>query len=186
MFDVFLSHPHTHAQWVEQLAIRLQDECGFKVWLDKWELIPGQNFIAPMSRGLEEAATCAVCVGKDTPRGWVQQEIQKALNRQVKHDTFRVIPLLMPDGTAESVTDFLELRTWVDFRGDGEEAFHRLTCGIRGVPPGRWRPSGKAPTVDSLEQKLRKLASLDEKNLVDKSVLRDLQRELLREALASV
>src|SRR5690242_9449788 len=97
MYDVFLSHPHTHADWVEQLAGRLTDQHGLQVWLDKWVLIPGQNFIPAMARGLDEAATCAVCVGKETPHGWVLQEIQKALNRQTSHESFRVIPVLMPD-----------------------------------------------------------------------------------------
>jgi hypothetical protein len=184
MYDVFLSHPHTHAQWVEQLAIRLTDECGFRVWLDKWVLIPGQNFIPELSRGLEEASTCAVCVGKDTPRGWVQQEIQKAVNRQAAEESFRVIPVLLPDGAEQSITDFLELRTWVDFRGDPDEAFHRLASGIRGVRPGRWPPREEA-VLDPLERKLRKIASLQEKNLLDQSVVRDIQRELLREALAN-
>jgi hypothetical protein len=185
MYDVFLSHPHTHADWVEQLAVRLTDEHGLKVWLDKWVLIPGQNYIPEMARGLEEAATCTVCVGNGTPRGWVKQEIQKAVNRQVNHESFRVIPLLMPDAAEDSVQDFLELRTWVDFRKDAGEAFHRLVCGIKGVPPGRWRPAEQDAAVDPLERKLRKLASLREKNLLDQSVVIDIQRELLREALAN-
>jgi len=183
MYDVFLSHPHTHAAWVEQLAIRLSDERGLHVWLDKWVLVPGKNFIPELAKGLEEAATCAVCVGKDTPRGWVKQELQKALNRQATEESFRVIPVLMPDGAEESVADFLELRTWVDFRGDREEAFHRLACGIKGVPPGRWRR--EQDDLDPLERKLRKIASLREKNLLDQSVVLEVQRELLREALAN-
>ena len=185
MYDVFLSHPHTHAGWVEQLAIRLTDQCQFRVWLDKWVLIPGQNFIPELSRGLEEAATCAVCVGKDTPRGWVQQEVQKALNRQAANQGFRVIPLLMPDAVEQSVTDFLELRTWVDFRGDKDEAFHRLVCGIKGVAPGRWPPQDQDAVLDPLERKLRKIASLRDKNLLEQSVVAEIQRELLREALAT-
>ena len=35
-----------------------------------------------MAKGLEEAASCAVCVGEKTPRGWFQQEAEKALNKQ--------------------------------------------------------------------------------------------------------
>jgi hypothetical protein len=184
MYDVFLSHPHTHADWVERLASRLKDECGFEVWLDKWELIPGQNFVPEMSKGLEQASTCAVCVGKDTPRGWAQQEVQKALNRQATRESFRVIPVLMPDASEQSVADFLELRTWVDFRGDHDEAFHRLVCGIKGVAPGRWPARDQEALLDPLERKLRKIASLREKNLLDPSVVVEVQRELLLEALA--
>ena len=184
MYDVFLSHPHTHADWVEQLASRLKDECGFEVWLDKWQLIPGQNFVPEMSKGLEQASTCAVCVGKDMPSGWAQQEIHKALNRQATHESFRVIPVLLPDASEQSVSAFLELRTWVDFRGDHDEAFHRLVCGIKGVPPGRWPPRDQE-ALDPLERNLRKLASLRQKNLLEDSVVVNFQLELLRKALAN-
>lgn len=184
MYDVFLSHPHTHAGWVEQLAIRLADECKFQVWLDKWVLVPGKNFIPELSRGLEEASTCAVCVGKDTPRGWVEQEIQKALNRQAANDNFRVIPLLMPDAVEQSVSGFLELRTWVDFRVNHDEAFHRLVCGIKGIAPGRWPPPEQGASLSPLERKLRTIASLRDKNLLEPSVVVKVQRDLLLEALA--
>jgi hypothetical protein len=35
MFDVFLSHAHLDTEVVEQLGIRLEDEGGMRVWLDK-------------------------------------------------------------------------------------------------------------------------------------------------------
>lgn len=184
MYDVFLSHPHTHADWVEKLAIRLKDEHNLQVWLDKWVLVPGENFIPKIAKGLEEAATCAICVGKDTLRGWVQLELQKALNRRTKDETFRVIPVLMPDSAEESINDFLELQTWVDFRRDEAEALHRLVCGIKGKPPGRWLPANQDVVSDPTERKLRKLASF--RHLVHDTTILELERDLLREALANV
>ena len=183
MYDVFLSYPHTHADWVEQLAIRLKDECRFEVWFDKWELIPGQNFIPEMSKGLQQASTCAICIGRNPPRGWVQQEIEKALNRQAAHEGFRVIPVLMPDASEDAVNDFLELRTWVDFRANPDEAFHRLASGIKGVPPGRWPPPSQE-RLDLLEQNLQRVAELQQKNLLVKSVVANVQLELIRKALS--
>src|SRR5450759_3398956 len=94
-FHVFLSHSHQDAIWVKDLAERLEDECGFHVWLDKWILIPGKSWQQEMARGLEQAESCAVCIGKETPKGWFKEEIQKALNRQTHDDQFRVIPVLL-------------------------------------------------------------------------------------------
>ena len=74
-YDVFLSHPHTHAEWVESLAHRLEDEEDIVVWLDKWILIPGGSFQRPMARGLEEAPSCAVFVAKKTPRGDLERKL---------------------------------------------------------------------------------------------------------------
>lgn len=186
-YDVFLSHPHTHAQWVEALACRLEDEARLVVWLDKWVLVPGEPFLQPMARALEEARSCAVFVAADTPSGWFHQEIQRALNRQVQNSAFRVIPVLMPDADDSKVGDFLELRTWVDFRKSGDEAFHRLVCGVRGQPPGRWPPiKQEEPQGDAIERKLRKLMQLQEKKVIDETILREFQRKLVEQALANL
>jgi hypothetical protein len=77
-----LSHPHQYGDWVEGLARRLEDEHQLRVWLDRWILVPGESWQQAMAKGLEEAASCAVCVGEKTPRGWFQQEAEKALNKQ--------------------------------------------------------------------------------------------------------
>jgi hypothetical protein len=142
-FHVFLSHPHQYAAWVEALARRLEDEYGFRVWLDRWMLVPGTSWQQEMVKGLEEAQVCAICVGRETPKGWFHQEVQKALNRQASEPGFRVIPILLPDAPlnlTEVMPAFLDLRTWADFREGSESdyAFHVLIQGIKGEPPGRW------------------------------------------------
>ncbi len=139
-FDVFLSHSHVDAVWVEQLAQRLEDEAGLLTWLDKWVLVAGQSWQQAMAQGLYQAKTCAVCIGERTPLGWFREEIERALNHQTRYPTFSVIPVLLPGAKTENVDNFLELRTWVDFRepADDAYAFHVLVCGIKGIAPGRW------------------------------------------------
>ncbi len=140
-FDVFLSHAHVDADVVKLLGARLEDDGGLRVWLDQWALVPGELWQHDLAQALEEAGSCAVCVGNRTPAGWFNQEIQRALNRQAKEPGFRVIPVILPGGDQALVGDFLELRTWVQFK-DGlhdREALHRLICGIKGISPGRQR-----------------------------------------------
>ncbi len=154
-FDVFLSYSHHYAEWVETLARRLEDDRGFRVWLDRWNLVPGQSWQQGMAQGLNEATTCAVCLGFDTPKGWFNQEIEKALDHQSHDESFRVIPILLPDAPAETadvMPPFLNLRTWADFREahDTEYAFHVLSQGILGKPVGRWSP--EAPSPDAIKQ----------------------------------
>jgi hypothetical protein len=182
-FDVFLSYSHTYVDWVERLAMRLEDEEGFQIWLDRWVLIPGRNWPKEMANGLYQAKCCVVCIGDKTPTGWFEQEIQRALNRQVKDPSFRVIPILLPDAEAVNVDDFLELRTWVDFRqgSDIEYAFYQLVCGVRGIPPGRW-PSKEALATkakNDTEYKLRELRRLKQNNLIDDDISLEFQRKLL-------
>ncbi|VVB85168.1 TIR domain protein [uncultured archaeon] len=69
IFDVFLSHSHSDAIVVEALAKQLEDEFKFRVWLDKWVLIPGESWEQEIARGLDQAKSCAVCIGKETPEG---------------------------------------------------------------------------------------------------------------------
>jgi len=140
-FDVFLSYSHMDAEWVEHLARRLEDEQCLHVWLDKWVLVAGQPWQQAMARGIDQADCCAVCIGEYTPIGWFKREIEKALDRQTKVPSFRVIPVLLPNAKRVNVDDFLELNVWVDFHGsDQDYAFHVLVCGVKGIPPGRWPP----------------------------------------------
>jgi serine/threonine protein kinase/tetratricopeptide (TPR) repeat protein len=183
-FDVFLSHSHTDADWVEKnLAVRLVDECGFRVWLDKWMLIPGQSFVQGMARGIDQAHCCAVCIGEHTPLGWFRQEIQRALNRQAKDPSFRVFAILLPGAKDVNVDDFLELNIWVDFRSsDTAYAFHVLVSGVRGEPPGKWPPKETLTmkTSADVEAKLRELHRFKQENWVDPSIAVEFQRTVLK------
>lgn len=91
-FDVFLSHSHADADFVRQLAEHLEDKHRLKAWLDQWELIPGRPFVRAMAKGLNEAASCAVCLGLNTPAGWFQNEIENAQDRQTREAGFGVFP----------------------------------------------------------------------------------------------
>ncbi len=155
-YHVFLSHSHQYGDWVEALAARLEDEHRFRVWLDRWVLIPGRNWQQEMAKGLEEAQACAICLGQMTSQGWFQQEVEKALNRQASDASFRVIPILLPDAPSdptEIMPAFLDLRTWVDYRegSDPDYAFHVLVQGVKGEPVGRWPLPKQGPPIPSAE-----------------------------------
>lgn len=138
-FDVFLSHSHLDAQWVERhLAIRLEETHGFQVWLDKWVLVPGEPWQPALARGIDQARCCVVCIGEEASSGWFQQVIQRAKHRQARDPLFRVIPVLLPNAKDINIDDFLELNTLVDFRNsDFARTFHVLVCGVKGIPPGK-------------------------------------------------
>jgi hypothetical protein len=162
MYDVFLSYSHEEAEWVENLAKRLADDCAMEVWLDKWNLTPGGSWQQEMAKGLDEAKTCAVCIGKKTPTGWFREEVERALDLQTRTPGFRVIPVLLPEASAGAIPQFLSLKTWADFRKGQDDgyAFHVLVQGIRGEPIGRWPPGQAVGTGETLLEYQRKLAEL--------------------------
>lgn len=182
-FDVFLSHAHVDAALVEKIGVWLEDGGKLKVWLDKWVLVPGEHWQQHMAKGLEQAQTCAVCIGTQTPRGWFQEEIERALNRQTRDAMFRVIPVILPGGDRSLVDAFLKLRTWVDFSAgiDDGLARHLLVSGIKGMPPGRYEPApmNGEPTPMHIRQRLLQIKELRREQLIDDDIALEFQRRLL-------
>jgi len=139
-FDVFLSHNSKDKSVVEKIARRLTKR-GIKVWLDKWNLIPGTPWQEEIEDALDQCGTYAVFWGKSGIGPWENEEMRNALATRVRNKQRRVIPVLLPgspDNKDLKLPSFLARLTWVDFRDnlDDENAFHNLVSGIQGKPPG--------------------------------------------------
>jgi hypothetical protein len=136
-----------------------------------------------MAKGLEEAATCAVCIGGTTPVGWFREEIERALNRQTKEREFRVIPVILPNGNRSLVDNFQELRTWADFKNEisDDEAFYILTCGIKGISPGRPHVVSHLVDVETrfIRERLEEIRSLRTAGLISPDIDLEFQRKLV-------
>ncbi len=137
MYDIFISYRTTHSNWVETLAHNLKAQ-NYPVFLDQWELIPGQDFTVKIHDALKEARCAILVATPDTSdSGWVQQELQMMINRKNSGSGFFFIPVVMgqfPD------LPFVENAQAVDF-GDSHpdvyrHAFQRLLCGLEQKPPG--------------------------------------------------
>lgn len=182
-FDVFLSHAHPDAEVVELLGERLEDEANLRVWLDRWILVPGEHWQQEMAKGLDHAKTCAVCIGAQTPAGWFREEIERALNLQTRDNSFRVIPLILQNGDRSLIENFLELRTWVDFKNglNDNHAFHILVSGIRGIPPGRYSDlqAGNNDELLLIRQRLQHIRAFRREQLIDDDIALEYQRRIL-------
>ena len=137
MYDIFISYRTTHSDWVETLAHNLKAQ-DYAVFLDQWELIPGQDFTVKIHDTLKEARCAILVATPDTSdSGWVQQELQMMINRKNSDLDFFFIPVVMgefPD------LPFVENVQAVDFSDSQPEiyrrAFQRLLCGLEQKPPG--------------------------------------------------
>ncbi|MGH8554215.1 MAG: TIR domain-containing protein [Gammaproteobacteria bacterium] len=166
-FDVFLSHNSKDKPAVETLARWLEDEARLKPWLDKWNLVPGEPWQEALEEALDRSRTCAVFIGPSALGPWHNEELRSALDQRVRERGFRVIPVLLPGANMPQrgeLPRFLSRLTWVDFRGrDGlndKEQFHRLVCGIKGIPPGRAEIGGGG--TPQIERPYRGLEVFDE------------------------
>ena len=187
-FDVFLSYSHVDESHVEELTRRINDH-GMKVWIDKWVLVPGGKWQPAIAHGLKKANSCAVCIGEQTPSGWFREEIERALNRQTSDSSFRVIPVLLPGAQESNVDNFLELRSWVDFRNGIEDAkaFRYLICGINGTAPGRFEEENASdPRLEKVRKGLMHLKLLYDEKLIDDDNLSDYRCRMLDKLVETI
>jgi hypothetical protein len=99
MYDIFISYRTTHSEWVEILAHNLISQ-NYRVFLDRWELVPGQDFPAKIHQALAQARCAILVATPDTSdSGWVQQELQSMINRKNGGEKAMII-LSFPPGPA--------------------------------------------------------------------------------------
>lgn len=139
-FDVFFAHNKKDLQAVEEIASRLFSD-NVNIWLDKWNLIPGEPWQEVIEEALDLCRTFAIFLGPAGIGPWQNLEMRSSLETFVHHRSRRVIPVLLP-GAPDPVTNplprFLRLLTWVDFRGGINDpiSYRALMSGIFGIAPG--------------------------------------------------
>jgi len=135
-FDVFLSYAHVDAGQVHRLAENLH-HAGLVVFLDAWEIAPGDVLVHQLERGILNSRNGILAV---TPaalsRPWVQEEYAALLTRAVAGQQ-RLIPVLLAD---TDLPPFLGGRIFIDLRrADGpeyEREVRKLIDFLQGKKPG--------------------------------------------------
>lgn len=130
LFDLFLSHNRNDKARVEAIARELSDKHGLRVWLDKWEMLPG-TIEQQCDQGIQHSRFTVVAVSAAAVASqWVDWEIDAA-NRHGKR-TNHIIPLrLEPIDVQLPLQDLL----WIDLLDPVEDAngLSRLASLIRSL-----------------------------------------------------
>ncbi|MCP5108465.1 MAG: toll/interleukin-1 receptor domain-containing protein, partial [bacterium] len=148
----FLSHNSRDKPFVEKIARKLEDEAEIPVWLDKWNLIPGDPWQEEIEKALDESQCCVVFIGPGGIGPWQNEEMRSAIESRVSDKSIRVVPVLLPGvkrpGKESRLPRFLRGLTWVEFKDkwDEPEALYRLECGIKGKEPGKDSGYGEIET----------------------------------------
>jgi small GTP-binding protein len=150
-YDVFLSHSSKDKEVVRSLAEQLRAD-GMRVWLDDWEIRPGDSTPAKIEDGLERSRVLVLCMSADAfGSEWAQLESGTFRFRDPLNKERRFILLRLDDATIKgSLAQFLYMN-WLP--ADRDHAYAKLLRACR--PPGK--PVGKAPTVreDIAEKAIR-------------------------------
>lgn len=119
-FDVFLSHSSKDKSVVRPLAERLRKD-GVRVWLDEWEIKPGNSIPAKIEEGLEVSRVPELCMSANAfGSDWAPLACPAVASaRRRKSGTFRVrdplnqerraLPLRLDDDSC-NFTDLQEQR----------------------------------------------------------------------------
>src|SRR5215831_5352730 len=139
-YDAFVSYGHGDAAWVHALAENLE-RLGLHVFLDAWELVPGDLIAIQLQRGLAAAdAVVFVVSAASVGRGWVNEEFA-AVIAQAAAGRQRLIPVIAGEVV---VPPMVAGRLYIDFRHADDpadyEAKVRELAAASGGQPRRVRP----------------------------------------------
>jgi hypothetical protein len=110
--QVFLCHSHADKNFVRKLARDLST-VGVHVWMDEWELEPGDSLHGCIGDALKRAAHVGVVLSPDSVRSrWCKAELEHALTREKRGGNKIVIPMLH---RRVDLPPFLDGRLYADF-----------------------------------------------------------------------
>jgi hypothetical protein len=116
---VFLCHASEDKDAVWLLHRKLQDS-GFRPWLDKEDLVPGQDWDMEITKAVRAAHVILVCLSpRFEKRGYLQKEVKRALDvaDEQPDGTIFLIPVRLEEC---NVPERLKRWQWVDlFNPDG-------------------------------------------------------------------
>ena len=145
---VFISHSSKDKPAVERLAVALQER-GIQLWLDKWEIGPGDDIVAKINAGLEEASAGLIVFSQHSRESrWVEAETSYLTYARIQEgkvlipikagDDAWIPPLLRPLAyrgidEVEAIADALLTRkpSSPPFRAAGDGGVERVLVTLR-------------------------------------------------------
>jgi hypothetical protein len=141
MQSVFISHSSADKPFVFRLAFELLAE-GVPVWLDSWEMGPGDPLIASLDTALNSSTRVLVIESTHaTATKWVRYEVDKTLKAEQRLGQRLLVPIRTDNSEG---LEALEGRVHIDVReAEFMEGVHKLVDHLRstGLPSD---PIGRA------------------------------------------
>jgi hypothetical protein len=131
-FDVFLSHSSKDKAVVREFAERLRRD-GLKVWLDDWEIRPGDPILARISDGLDRSRILLLFMSRNgLGSRWTTVEHQAILFADPLNPRRRFIPLLLDDA---EIPALLRQYAYVDWQTPTDDAYQKLLAACLPAAP---------------------------------------------------
>lgn len=92
---IFLSHSSEDKDFVRKLANDLL-RCDVDVWLDEWEIEPGDSIVKQINSGIENSKFIALVFSKSFMISkWTTDEVESAIMKEKDSDGKVILPLLI-------------------------------------------------------------------------------------------
>jgi division/cell wall cluster transcriptional repressor MraZ len=115
---LFLCHSSFDKDFALKLAKDLQER-NIKVWLDKWEMLPGDSLYEKIQDGIIETAYFGIILSPNSVESnWCKRELHGALEEENVRKNVFVIPILFKDC---DIPVFLKEKLYVDLRQENYE-----------------------------------------------------------------
>lgn len=136
---IFLSHTSSDKPAVRHVGAYLEEK-GFSVWLDEWEMTPGDSLINKISEGIESSDKLVVFLSPESISSeWVEKEINGGvvveIAKRIGLGSKFVIPVMLAECR---VPFFLREKLYANFTNKPfADACEELLSGIESKPRPR-------------------------------------------------
>ena len=149
---VFISHTSADKESATVIGERLLHH-GVDVWLDSWEMYPGDSLYDKIEKGMKEVDAFIILLSQASlESSWVRDEMKIALERRRREPSFRIVPILLEKVDPPS---FLLDIIYIEWMDKTDESLHSLLRALKKIdlkPPNpveiRGRPSLELRKVD--------------------------------------
>ena len=149
---MFLSYSSKDKEIVHALAERLTKD-AVRVWLDVWEIKPGDLIPMNIQHGVEKSRTMVMCMSPDYfASEWGRLEHHSMLFRDPTNALRRFLPLLIKDC---QIPDIIALFAHIDWRTTSDEAYETLLVACNGYEADTKKEAGPKRHVDGARMVLK-------------------------------
>jgi hypothetical protein len=113
---VFLSHSHEDKEFVNKLASDLQ-KAGIRTWVDEAEILVGESLLKKIATAIDSEVdfVAAILSKRSVESGWVQKELELAMNKEIPNKEVVVLPLIIEDC---AIPTYLKGKLYLRFESD--------------------------------------------------------------------
>lgn len=120
---LFISYSTKDSDFVDKLSKELLLK-RIHVWLDKWEMKPGDSLLDKIQDGITESSFLLVVLSNNSIKSeWCKKELNSGLMRELNEKKVVVIPVLIEDC---EIPLFLQEKVYADFRKNFDNGFKEL------------------------------------------------------------